>query len=68
MWAIRATLTNGETHYLAKSYGNADEAAAFLLDFQQRKGDFAGDWLDTRHATSIARAHIVEVQVVPLRD
>jgi hypothetical protein len=65
LWQIRVALVNGEVRQLQGSF-TADEAAREVEDFQRQRGRYSGDWLDTTEATTIARAHIVEISTAPL--
>lgn len=57
---VRVRLSTGETRYLARSQGAAEDAVHALQAFQKGREE----WLETTDATIVARAHIVEADIV----
>jgi hypothetical protein len=57
---VRVRLSTGETRYVARSQGAADDAVKALLALQKSRDE----WLETTDGTIVARAHIVEADVV----
>lgn len=66
IWEVRLTLSNGETRHLANAGGPVDRATESLEAFITRQAPFDGEFVETVDATAVARAHVVEADVVPI--
>jgi hypothetical protein len=69
-WGIRVELTNGETHYLAGSIGDAEHAGKALDDFMKGRGAIGAEFVETTAGSSgtiaVARGQMVSIGIAPV--